>query len=154
MQNPHLETLQKMQSILMQMHRLLMSSQKSDLEARTGQAINPTEWMRILMTSAEFAWMGSMLTLISDIDALMDNHEVTEKDLQVIRQVAEQLFLTGGESEFFSNYKSIAQKDPDVILYHGQLRASILALPASAGIEDSAAKDIRKNWHVKPKSFH
>lgn len=155
MSNPHLETLKKMQSILMQMHRLLMASQKSEMENRTGKAISSTEWMQLMISESQFAWMKTMLTLISDIDALMDNYTVSEKDLQIIRQETEKLFISddGSNSEFFTNYKQIVQNDPDVILYHSQLRASILALPAGKEVEEEAST-IRRNWHVKPKSFH
>lgn len=154
MSNPHLETLKRIQAVLMQMHRLLMASQKSELEVRTGKAVSPTEWMQLMITEQQYAWMKEMLTLISDIDALMDNYTVSEKDLQIIRQDSEKLFFAGeGEaSEFYNHYKEIVQKDPDVILYHGQLRSSIRALPASETIEETSS--IRRNWHVKPTRFH
>jgi hypothetical protein len=154
MSNPHLEILKRIQAVLMQMHRLLMASQKSELEARTGKAVSPTEWMQLMITEQEYAWMKAMLTLISDIDALMDNYTVSEKDLQIIRQDSEKLFLAGeGEtSDFYNHYKEIVQKDPDVILFHSQLRSSIRALPTSETIEETSS--IRRNWHVKPNRFH
>ncbi len=155
MSNPHLEILKKMQSTLMQMHRLLMTSQKTDLENQTGQMINAMEWMQLMLTDSRFAWMKAILTLISDIDALMDNYTVSEKELPIISQDSEKLFLTGEgkHTDFFTNYKLVAQKDPDVILYHGQLRANILALPSSSETPVDT-EDIRKNWHKKPRSMH
>lgn len=155
MSNPHLEELKKVQSVLMQMHRLLMASLKSELESRSGRVISSSEWMQLMIMDSQFAWMKAMLTLISDIDALMDNHIVSERELQIIRQESEKLFLSGEgpTADFFNQYKQIAQKDPDVILYHGQLRAKILSLPAGASHEADAV-NIRRNWHVKPKALH
>lgn len=153
--NPHLEALQKVQAVLMQMHRLLMTSQKSQLEATTGKLVSPAEWMQLMITAEQYAWMKAMLTLISDIDALMDNHTVSERELQIVRHESEKLFFSGDEtnsSDFYFHYKQIVQQDPDVILYHGQLRSSILSLPSASDIEETAS--IRRNWHVKPKGYH
>ena len=154
MADPNLEMLQKVQTVLMQMHRLLMASQKSDLESQTGKPINSTEWLHLMMSDSKYTWLKSMLTLISDIDALMDNYSVSEKDLQIIRYEAEKLFLTGDGSnaDFYTQYKQVVQKDSDVILLHSELRNKIQSLPAGKNIED--ASTIRKNWHVKPKALH
>lgn len=154
MADANLEMLQQMQSVLMKMHRLLMASQKTELEAKTGKSVNSTEWLQLMMTDARYAWLKSMLTLISDIDALMDNHRVSERDLQIIRLETEKLFLTGDgtNTDFNSHYKRVVQTDSDVILLHSQLRNKIQSLPAGKEIQE--ALDIRKNWHVKPKAIH
>lgn len=151
MKNQFVESLKIVQSHLMQMHRLLMASQRADLEKVLGHEITSTEWMQMMISRQELEWMKPILTLMSDVDALMDHHEVTEHELRIIRQDLEKMFLkTSNEPDsFYLQYFNVIKKDPDVILFHGQLRKSILALPQGPLIEDTLS--IRKNWHVRPK---
>lgn len=151
MENKFAENLKVVQSHLLQMHRLLMASLKSDMEKMLGKEITSTEWMQMMISRQEFAWMKPILTMMSDIDALMDHYEVTEHELRIIRQDLESLFLkNNGEPESFNRqYLEVIKKDPDVILFHGQLRKSILSLPQGEPIEDTVT--IRKKWHVRPK---
>lgn len=151
MQNQFTETLKAVQSNLMQMHRLLMNSQRTDLEKVMGKAISSTEWMQMMISRSEYAWMKPILTMMSDIDALMDHYEVSENELRIIRQDLEDLFLTADESEesFYNQYINVIKRDSDAMLFHGQLRRSILSLPQGPEVENTRA--IRDQWHVRPK---
>lgn len=150
MPNPHLNSLQKLQSSLLQMHRYMLASLKSDREARTQQAISPTEWFHLIISEPEYSWMKPITGLMSDIDALMDNYEVSEEDLKIIRQELENLFLIPSESvtDFSSKYQEMVRRDPDVMLYHGLLRQLIRALPEVQGIPIDT-RQTRRNWHQR-----
>jgi hypothetical protein len=150
MANPHLDSLQKLQSSLLQMHRYMLASLKSDREARTRQPISPTDWFHLILSEPEYSWMRPITGLMSDIDALMDNYEVAEEDLRIIRQELEGLFLIPSENpaDFSSKYQDMVRQDPDVMLYHGLLRQLIRALPEPQGIPLDT-RQTRRNWHQR-----
>lgn len=149
MKTEHDELLQKVQSALMQMHRYLMNSLKTDRENKIGYAIQANEWLHLILSDPEFSWLRSASGLMADIDALMDNHVVSEEQLWLVRQELESMFLTPTENpgEFQSIYSEIAKRDSDVMLFHGHLKQVIQALPAGERIENS--EEIRKSWHQK-----
>lgn len=149
MTNQHSDLLRKVQLALMQMHRYLMNSLKTDRENQVGHAIQPTEWFHLILSDPEFTWLRSASGLMADIDALMDNFTVTEEQLKIIRQELESMFLTPSENpkDFNSLYNEIVKKDSDVMLYHGHLRQLIKALPVGSPQADTS--EIRKSWHQK-----
>jgi len=154
MKNEHDELLRKVQTALMQMHRYLMNSLKTDRENQVGHAIQATEWLHLMLSDPEFSWLRSASGLMADIDALMDNYNVSEEQLKIVRQELESMFLTPSENpkDFHSIYSEIAKRDSDVMLYHGHLRQLIRALPLGSIVGDSS--EIRKTWHQKSPKHH
>jgi hypothetical protein len=151
MKNQFQESLQKVQSSLLQMHRYLIGSLKSDREHELGHAISPVEWLQTMISLPTYAWLKPLTGLMSDFDALMDNYEVTENELKIVRQELENLFLipTENPEDFNWKYSQVVRKDSDVMLYHGQLRQMILTLPKNDDLADSKAT--RLTWHQKPR---
>lgn len=149
MKNENDELLKKVQSALMQMHRYLMNSLKSDRENKIGHSIQATEWFQLMVSDPEFHWLRSASGLMADIDALMDNHTVSEYELKIIRQELESMFLIPSENpkDFQAIYSEIVKRDSDVMLFHGHLRQMIRSLPAGSTVEDST--EIRKGWHQR-----
>ena len=155
-QNRSQEILQKVQSALMQVHRNLIGSLKSDREQILGHSISPVDWLQMMITQAEYAWLKTLSGLMADFDALIDNHEVTEKELQIAQQELGKLFLRSSihADDFHSKYTQALRRDSELMLYHGQLRHLILNLPAAANL--AASPDIdstqtRLAWHQKPR---
>ncbi|MEZ0393293.1 MAG: hypothetical protein ACAH59_13825 [Pseudobdellovibrionaceae bacterium] len=155
MKNEHDETLKKVQSALMQMHRYLMNSLKTDRENQMGRSIPATEWFHLMVSDPEFKWLRTASGLMSDIDALMDNYTVSENELKLIRQELESLFLVPNENpnEFQSIYSEIAKRNSDVMLYHAHLKQMIQSLP-SGGSPVADTSEVRKAWHQKPQKHH
>lgn len=154
MKNEHDEILKKVQSALMQMHRYLMNSLKTDRENQVGHAIPATEWLHLMLSDPEFSWLRSASGLMADIDALMDNFQVSENDLKIIRQELESMFITPSEDpkDFQSIYSEIVRRDSDVMLYHAHLRQMIKTLPSGPNVPNSA--DIRRGWHQRSPKHH
>ncbi len=145
------ETLNKLQSALMQMHRHLIQSLKSDQENQLGHPLSPVDWLQMMITFPNYAWLKKLTGLMSDFDALLDNFEVGDEEVKIIRQELEKLFLTPSNSpeDFYAKYVETLRRDSDVMIYHGQLRHLILALPLNTTSVDSTA--LRLSWHQKPR---
>ncbi len=119
-----------------------------------GHAISPVDWLQLMITLPEYAWLKTLSGLMSDFDALIDNHEVTGAELQIARHELENLFLKSSSNaeDFHSKYTQALRRDSDLMLDHGQLRHLILGLPPTESSEMSDSTHTRLAWHQKSRT--
>jgi hypothetical protein len=141
-------------TLLRTAHSALIQSLKKRRETQMGRELTPFEWFQQLSGQPEYRWMQPLMALMSDIDALLDNrHEVTEKDLAVIRSAITVLFGVDA-NDFRNHYFDALAADPELIPSHATLKRVVdqlqkLEIPGEAA-EDSLkeAAEIRRSWHI------
>lgn len=139
--------LKTVRTSLHELHRLLLATLKKDRERVSGQVLNPAEWFQILLAAPEYAWLKALNSLISDVDALSENKQISEPDLLILRHELERFFFKDDEdvTSFNSHYRKLFALNHDVIVSHGRLKEAYAELPL--GDPPANADEIRRGWH-------
>src|SRR5690242_20665893 len=88
------EELKNVQTSLHELQRLLLSILKQDHERASGKVLNPAEWFQILLGAPEYAWLKTLNSLVSDVDALSECSKLSTQDLAILRAEVDRLFFT------------------------------------------------------------
>lgn len=142
-------------TLLRAAHSALIQSLKKRRETQMGRELTPLEWFQQLSGQPEYRWMQPLMSLMSDIDALLDNRQdVTENDLAVICSAIACLLPSNtsstdegaGASDFRNQYFDALAADPALVPSHATLKRVIDQLP-ELNVEGDAV-EIRRFWHI------
>lgn len=132
--------------VLRAVHSSLLNSLKKTAETKAGRELTPTEWFHTLSRDAEYSWLRGLLSLMSDIDALLDNRtQISENDFGTVRAAVGQLFEDDTQ-EFKNRLFDVLSIDRDLILPHATLVRVLDAWPKTS-VEGDAG-ETRRSWHI------
>jgi hypothetical protein len=137
-------------TLLRAAHSALIQSLKKRRETQMGRELTPLEWFQQLSGQPEYRWMQPLMSLMSDLDALLDNRqEITENDLAVACRAITVLFGIDA-NDFRNHYFDALAADPGLVPSHATLKRVIDQLPKVAieGISPESAAEVRRSWHI------
>src|SRR5688572_25770390 len=77
--------LKSLRKNLLELHRLLLAAAKKEAEATAGRTFSASDWFQVLIADPKFKWLGTMTTLLTDLDALADHVNIASRDLSILR---------------------------------------------------------------------
>ena len=108
---------------LLNLHKALVDSERVEYEKTIGKIQSPNHFLHLLTTDPWFAWLSSLSQLIVSIDEALDAKEpLTPANVAALITQSQRLLVPTETGEGFSkHYYEAIQRDPDVVLAHGQL---------------------------------
>ena len=139
---------QLLAKVLRAAHSALIQSLKKRREAKNGKELTPMEWFHLLSGDPEYQWMKPLMSLMADIDALLDNRpDISENDLALVRLTAAALFDPAPSPEDFKNrYFDALAADPGLVPTHAALKKTLEAIPVTNFEGEAVAT--RRSWHI------
>lgn len=123
------QRLQALRHALLTLHKALIDSEREGYE-KTGATINsPNHFLQLLMSDPWFAWLQPLSQLIVAMDeALESKKPVSDEDAEgLMRQAAALLVASEGGTSFAGHYHEALQRDPDVVMAHGDAAKYFIA---------------------------
>jgi hypothetical protein len=114
-----MQRLRDLRTRLLRLHKLLLDDERSAWEDRHGPVAGP-ELLQLALHHESFAWLRALSSMISVIDAAMDEADVdlSEADTEIFLAQARSLLRSGGDSLFDTKYREALQRSPDVVMAH------------------------------------
>jgi hypothetical protein len=108
---------------LLKLHKTLVDSERIEYEKTIGKITSPNHFLQLLTTDPWFAWLSPLSQLIVTIDEALDAKEPLSRAAidSLVQQTARLLHPSETGSGFSKHYFEAMQRDPDVVLAHGEL---------------------------------
>ncbi len=119
--------LRELRTQLLNLHKVLLDDAKLAYELDRGRVGSNANLLQLVINDPWFAWLHSLSGLIVRIDeSVAKDAPTTETDALAILDQAESL-LTASESgdEFHKRYYEALQRQPAVVLAHGDVRRTL-----------------------------
>lgn len=114
--------LQDLRRSLVDLHKILVESERVTYEQAVGAIPNPNHFLKLLTTDPWFAWLHPLSLFIVAIDAALDGDPdpLTPAMGAALFKKAGELLTPSEEGDGFPrSYFEALQRDPDVVLAHG-----------------------------------
>jgi len=123
MTNLSRKRLEDARNALLTLHKALVDSERIPYEKTVGTIRSPNHFLQLLTTDPWFAWLQPLSQLIVSIDEALDPREpLTSTTVDAIFKQAKLLLTPSEESEGFArHYFDALQRDPDVVIAHGEM---------------------------------
>lgn len=117
------QRLETLRASLLNLHKALVDSERVDYEKTMGKIRSPSHFLQLLTTDPWFAWLSPLSQLIVSIDEALDPKEhLTMAGAEALANQSQRLLVPTETGEGFSkHYYEALQRDPDVVLAHGEL---------------------------------
>jgi hypothetical protein len=108
---------------LLNLHKTLVDSERVSYEQTVGTIPSPNHFLQLLTTDPWFAWLQPFSQLIVAMDeALEEKEPLTRASAEAFVKQAAALLVASEEGEGFArHYFDALQRDPDVVLAHGEI---------------------------------
>jgi hypothetical protein len=108
---------------LLNLHKALVDSERIEYEKTIGKIQSPNHFLQLLTSDPWFAWLSSLSQLIVSIDEALDAKEpLTSAGVEALRAQSQRLLVPTETGDGFSkHYYDALQRDPDVVLAHGEV---------------------------------
>jgi len=108
---------------LLDLHKALVDSERVSYEQTVGTVPSPNHFLQLLTADPWFAWLQPFSQLIVAMDeALEEKQPLTPASAEAFVKQAGSLLVASEEGEGFSrHYFDALQRDPDVVLAHGEI---------------------------------
>lgn len=108
---------------LLSLHKALVDSERVEYERTFGKIQSPHHFLQLLMGDPWFAWLSPLSQLIVSMDEALDEKSpLTAATGEALVRQAHRLLVPTETGEGFSkHYYDALQRDPDVVLAHGQV---------------------------------
>lgn len=115
--------LEKLRLSLLNLHKALVDSERIEYEKTIGKIQSPNHFLQLLTSDPWFAWLSPLSQLIVSMDEALDEKEpLTPSDVEALVSQSHRLLAPSETGEGFSkHYYEALQRDPDVVLAHGQM---------------------------------
>ena len=115
--------LQALRTSLLALHKSLVDSERVEYEKTIGKIQSPNHFLQLLTNDPWFAWLSPLSQLIVSIDEAQDSKEpLTQATVDALAKQANVLLVASESGEGFSrHYFDALQRDPDVVLAHGNV---------------------------------
>lgn len=117
------ERLQTLRTSLLALHKALVESERVEYEKTMGKIRSPNHFLQLLTSDPWFTWLSPLSQLIVSIDEAIDAKEpLTNASAEaLVKQAARLLVASETGAGFSEHYFEALQRDPDVVLAHGQV---------------------------------
>ena len=125
------QRLTDLRNALLYHHRILLYSERDFYEHEVNKIASPNEFLALVIDDPWFAWLHELSELIVLIDEAQDNKETPVTSTDADRLVAQSralLMPSENGRGFGQRYYQAMQRDPDVIIAHGQVTKLIAKL--------------------------
>jgi hypothetical protein len=108
---------------LLNLHKALVDSERVEYEKTFGKIQSPNQFLQLLTTDPWFAWLSPLSQLIVSMDEALDEKEpLTPAAIVALITQSQRLLVPSESGDGFSkHYDEALQRDPDVVLAHGQV---------------------------------
>jgi hypothetical protein len=115
--------LQAVRSALLTLHKSLVESERVEYEKVIGKIQSPSHFLQLLTNDPWFAWLSPISQLIVSMDETLDAKKpLTSAAVDALAKEVQRLLIPTETGEGFSkHYYEALQRDPDVVLAHGQV---------------------------------
>lgn len=115
------ERLEAIRDALVRLHKQVINDERIPYERAHGRIPTSGEFLRLVLHDVWFAWLHPLSELIVAIDqALADEEPVTESIVAALVERTRALLTHGGPT-FGPRYREVLQRDPGVLVAHGQV---------------------------------
>ena len=123
MTEPFRKRLEEVRHALLTLHKALVDSERITYEKTVGPIRSPNQFLQLLTTDPWFAWLQPLSQLIVSMDEALDPKEqLTGKAVDALSKQTRLLLTPSEESEGFArHYFDALQRDPDVVIGHGEV---------------------------------
>ena len=123
MTEPLRTRLEEVRRALLALHKTLVDSERVTYEKTVGPITSPNHFLRLLMEDPWFAWLQPLSQLIISIDEALDGKDpLTPARVEATTRQSRALLAPEENSQAFPrHYFDALQRDPDVVLAHGQV---------------------------------
>ena len=127
MSEPQQKRLQEVRQRLLTLHKALVDSERVTYESTVGAIRSPNHFLQLLTRDPWFAWLQPLSQLIVSMDeALGDKEPLTATLVEALLKQTRLLLVPAENTEDFAHhYFDALQRDPDVVLAHGELMKTI-----------------------------
>jgi hypothetical protein len=129
--NPAREQLNQLSVALIRHHKTLLDSERAAYERDVEKIANPNRMLQLVLGDPYFAWLRRLSELIVEIDECADDKKrppVAEDVPRFLSAARALLVPREGGSEFAAKYDQAMQRDPGVVIAHGQVVALLGSL--------------------------
>ena len=108
---------------LLVLHKALVDSERISYEQTVGAIQSPNHFLKLLMGDPWFAWLQPLSQLIVALDESLDGKEaLTPAGIDAAVNQTRVLVAPSESGDGFSrHYFEALQRDPDVVIAHGEL---------------------------------
>jgi hypothetical protein len=108
---------------LLNLHKALVDSERVEYEKTIGRIQSPNHFLQLLTNDPWFAWLSPLSQLIVSMDEALDEKEpLTPAGVVALITQSQRLLVPTETGDGFSkHYYEALQRDPDVVLAHGQV---------------------------------
>lgn len=108
---------------LLKLHKALIDSERIGYEQTFGSITSPANFLRLLTQDPWFAWLRPLSGFITVIDETLDGEEpITIRHVHKFTIRARAMLVVDESGEGFGRqYFEALQRDPDVVLAHGEV---------------------------------
>ena len=117
------QRLNQLRQRLLKLHKALIDSERIGYERVFGSVPSAADLLQLLIRDPWFAWLRPVSELIVLIDQALDEEEpITVQTVESFHRNARALFTPSEQGQdFATHYGEALQRDPDVVLAHGDL---------------------------------
>ena len=117
------QRLDALRGSLLNLHKALVDSERVEYERTIGKIQSPNHFLHLLTSDPWFAWLSPLSQLIVSMDEALDKKEpLTVASVDALIGQSRRLLLPSETGEGFStHYHEALQRDPDVVLAHGEV---------------------------------
>lgn len=114
--------LTELRQALLKLHKTLVDSERVGYEKVMGKIESPNQFLHLLTGDPWFAWLRPLSQLIVAMDEALDADEplTAAKVDALVQQSRVMLVASENSDDFPGHYFAAMQRDPDVVLMHGE----------------------------------
>ena len=123
MTDPLRKRLEEVRQALLALHKAIVDSERITYEKTVGAIQSPNHFLQLLTGDPWFAWLQPFSQLIVSMDEALDPKEQLTATIIDAALKQTRLLLTPSESSegFARHYFDALQRDPDVVIAHGEV---------------------------------
>ncbi len=121
------QRLQVVRDAVLKLHKALVDSERVSYESTVGTIQSPNHFLQLLTTDPWFAWLQPLSQLIVSMDEALDSKDepLTAATVDALIGQTGKLLVAAEDGEGFSgHYYEALQRDPDVVMAHGEVTKS------------------------------
>ena len=120
---PRALIVEEVRRALLMLHKALVDSERITYEQTVGAIQSPNHFLKLLMGDPWFAWLQPLSQLIVALDESLDGKEaLTPAGIDAAVNQTRVLLAPSESGDGFSrHYFDALQRDPDVVIAHGEL---------------------------------
>ena len=118
-----LERLRALREQLLNLHTVLLADQRHEYEQMFGRVTTSGEMLNLVMSHEWFAWLRALSSLIASLDEFLAAKKYDEIEAKTLLEYTRALMVPAEEGvDFRRKYNQAIQRNPDVLIAHGQLK--------------------------------